>query len=554
MNDSLLWLNENLKRKYRIAILTILQSFLSLFTILYAVLLKYLLDYATESSTDKVIRVFILLIVSFLIQSILSALTKRIQETTKIDFENDLKKVILNNILRRDYSLITSIHSGELMTKITNDVNVISGNVTRILPNLAGMLCNFAAGFILLIHLEPKFVLFFLIFLFAIFGFEAVFYRFIKKYHKEVMEKEGSLRSFIKECISSIIVIKTFNKEDFFLSETDSYLNEYKKADMKKNRFSVFMNLIFSLSMDLVVAFSGVYCALQIVNGNMSYGTLLAVIQIVTQMRTPIANAYSSFTSYYSIIGSVERIREIENYPLENSCNENDVMSFYRDIFHGIEFENVCFSYQTENQKDGVFNDFSLLIDKGDFIVINGPSGCGKSTLFKLLLALYKIKQGKILICSENEKIDLDESWRKLFSYVPQNNMLMRGTIRDVICFGKEYDETAMNSALKISCCDEFLSRTDNCLDTVLNESGSGLSEGQLQRIAIARAVYSDRPIILLDEATSALNEELELKVLMNLKGLSDKTVVLITHRKKASEFADKVIECRETDGEYIWE
>ena len=174
--------------------------------------------------------------------------------------------------------------------------------------------------------------------------------------------------------------------------------------------------------------------------------------------------------------------------------------------------------------------------------MFTGPSGCGKSTLLKLLMCLYPLDSGQRFLSTKSGSQQLTSAWKSLFAYVPQGNQLLSGSIRSIVAFGDEdraQDEKAIYNALKIACADDFVRRLENGLDTVLGEHGAGLSEGQMQRIAIARAVYSNHPILLLDEATSALDEATALRLLNNLRKMTDKTVILVTHRMNQAGFFD---------------
>jgi ATP-binding cassette subfamily B protein len=192
-----------------------------------------------------------------------------------------------------------------------------------------------------------------------------------------------------------------------------------------------------------------------------------------------------------------------------------------------------------------VLRNMDLQIQKGEYVAFCGPSGCGKSTVLKLLMCLYPLDGGERCLTAAEGEIPLDAGWRGLFAYVPQGNQLMSGSIREVVTFGDReqmVQEERIFRALKIACADQFVSELPDGLDTQLGERGAGLSEGQMQRVAIARAIFSDRPILLLDEATSALDEQTEAKLLDNLRSMTDKTVVIITHRPAALDITDKII------------
>lgn len=487
------------------------------------------------------------------LQNLLTAYFRRIQEKAYVDIENLLKADILDSIILKDFSYVSNVHSGEWMNKITNDVSVIAKNAVTLIPNSVSIFLHITFSIVVLGLLSSDF-LFFSLFLFClILCIEIVFYKKVKIYHKDVQEKDGYLRSFIQECINSVTIVKTYQKVDFINKEFADYANEYRDARLKKNYFSVLMNFLFGIGINGMLILGIVYCAYGIYHQTLGYGTLVAVLHLISQMKSPLANMYVNIPNYYSMIGSAERLMESEKYDSDEAVIGKDFYAFYENEYKELEIKDLCFEYRGLDNERQVIDDFCMNIEKGDFIAISGPSGCGKSTLFKLLLCLYKPSNGSILLKTDEKDYILSNSWRKLFAYVPQDNQLMKGSIKDVVCFGDEYDKTKMEQSLKISCCAEFIDKLPQGIDYPLKEKGNGLSEGQMQRISIARAIYSDRPILLLDEATSALNEELEYEIMNNLKKMTDKTVLFISHHRNTMKYADKIIICNEEDGVYKW-
>lgn len=548
MIDSVIWLSKRIKKeRIWIIVIAALQTFSSLFGIVYAVLFRNLLDSATTGSVTSIRKYTELFISLLLLQCGINAALRLLKERITVEIENRMRDCILNNILYRDYSYVSEIHSGEWMNKMNNDAIIIARNAVNIVPNTVSIIAHIIVAVFVLANLVPDFMIFMFCLIIVALFFEFFFYRHIKVLHKEVQQKDDIVRIFIQECLDGLMVIKSYVKESLANRSFHLLLEEYKKTRLKKNRFSVVMSFFFGLGMNGILIFSGIYCAYAVINKQVSYGTFLAVIQIITQIRIPVTNAYSNIPLFYSMVGSIERLKEAEEFALEQSLNQEKQVDFER-----IELENVSFSYQDRNKEDHVIENLNLSIKKGDFVCITGPSGCGKSTLFKLLLGLYEPLKGKIKIKNSSSESILDSGYRYLFAYVPQNNQLIRGSIKEIICFGEPYNEDRMNRVLKISCCD-FVFQMPMKLDSELKENGNGLSEGQMQRIAIARALYSDRPILLLDEVTSSLNEELEIEILNNLREMADKTVLLITHRKKAMEYVDTVVKCEEKAGEYRW-
>ena len=547
MKNSVKWLLDKLGRnRNRIIILSFLLSVYSVFGIVYALLFKQLADAAISQNASFVKTIFIQFVIVLLIQVSLNAFIRRTQERCLIDIDGILKKHLLSEILNRDYGYVTDIHSGDWMNLLTSDISVICQSAISILPGLSSIFIQILSSCIVLSVYIPSFMVLLFIIVICALLIEFFFYRYIKVLHKDVQEKDGSLRVFLRECINSLTVIKSYTKEVKTLSDMNGYLDDYRKAREKKNDFSIMMNFFFGIVMNGVLVLAGIYCAYEIMQQQISYGVFIAVIQIITQIRGPLAKAYGYIPNFYSMIGSIERLKAIE----EEADREDTETIEIDDHFKEINIDQISFSYHDNDNKEHIIDDFSVSIHKGDFIGISGPSGCGKSTLFRLLLSLYQPIKGEITITYDDKHV-LDHHYRKLFAYVPQDNQLMKGTIKDVICFGETYDPQKMEEVLNASCCDEFIHQIG--IHSELKESGSGLSEGQMQRIAIARALYSDRSILLLDEVTSALNEELELQILQNLRNMKDKTVLLITHRKSALEYTDQVIYCYEKEGKYLW-
>ena len=269
-------------------------------------------------------------------------------------------------------------------------------------------------------------------------------------------------------------------------------------------------------------------------------------MQLIGQIQGPFFSISSYLPRFYAMTASAERLMEVEAFADDPAARDPDeVYDYYLDSFTALGLRDARFTYESGDGAPVVLDGVSVEIRKGEYVAFTGHSGCGKSTVLKLLMCMYPLDHGERYITGVEGEIPLDASWRRLFAYVPQGNALMIGTIREVVSFADSdaaQDEARIRRALEIACADEFVED----LDSVLGERGSGLSEGQMQRLAIARAVFSDCPVLLLDESTSALDDLTEQRLLKNLRAMTDRTVVIVTHRKAALSICDRVLRFKE--------
>lgn len=279
-----------------------------------------------------------------------------------------------------------------------------------------------------------------------------------------------------------------------------------------------------------------VWCGAKLLRGQMSFGSLTAVIQLVNQLQTPFVNLSALMPRYIAMMASVERLMELENIEETPAADVSKEKHIYirKKV---IRAEGLCFSYDREQ----ILEDAAFTLPLEGFVAVTGSSGAGKSTLLKLMLGIFYPQRGKMTLQSELGEVELDRSMRRLFAYVPQGNLLLSGSLRENLTIVRpQATEAEIAEAVRVSAMDEFLGQLTQGLDTILGESGAGLSEGQAQRLAIARGVLSGAPVLLLDEATSALDAETECKVLERLKALPGRTCIAVTHRSAAVELADR--------------
>ena len=561
MNDSTIkWLYKvPAGKKFYILALTIVQCLSGASGVLYAVFLRDIVNNAVDRNMDGFIRSAVCIIILILFQLTLSAVSRWLSELSRSTFENIFKERLMHNILRKDFARVNAVHSGEWLNRLTSDTTVVANNYTEIIPGFAGMAVKMLSALIMLIVLDTRFALI-VIPLGVVLGILTfAFRKSMKKFHKRVQEKDGALRVFLQERIGSLTVIRSFAAEDQTEEEERSKAGEHKKARMRRTAFSNVCNFGFGAAMNGMYIFGIIYCAYGIFTGTIQYGTLTAIAQLITQIQSPFANITGYLPRWYQMLASAERLMEIEKFDddiVEASETSEAVCGFYRDSFAGIGLENAGYTYYPASGKvDGVIKDnmpeavsgLNLSIAKGEYVAFTGHSGCGKSTALMLLMGIYKPDSGmRYVELKDGTRKELTPAWHRLFAYVPQGNKLMSGTVREIVSFADKSgssDDERINKALKIACADGFISELENGIDTVLGERGTGLSEGQMQRIAIARAIFSGSPVLVLDEATSALDDQTEKKLLENLRALTDKTVIIVTHRAAALEICDRKID-----------
>lgn len=518
--------------------LIICDALYSVCSVSMAVFAKLIIDSAQKGNMDGLVRNAVILLLVIIAQIALKLLSKSLEVRVSGKLEMKYKTELFSNILKKDYLKISRYHSGELMTRLTSDITVVSQAVTTIIPGIVSTVTRLICAFAVLFALDKWFALLFLLAGLALFVFTRIFRGSMKKLHRAVQETDGSVRSFMQESIESVLVIKIFNVGEKILKRAEALQKNNFDAKIKKNRWSIFANLGFSAAFSLGYLFGLVWSGIKLCTGSITFGTLTAIIQLISQVQVPFTSLSGIVPQYYSMIASAERIIEIENMSASKSVNDKDTDTekIYSEM-DSVCFDGVSFGYG----RDTVIENGTFEIKKNDFTVISGISGIGKSTLFKLLVGVIPPDSGRIYIKSGGREYGIDKYMRSLFAYVPQGNMLFSGSIRDNIRFvNGDVDDKEVMRAAEVSCAAEFINDLPDGLDTVLFESGHGLSEGQIQRLAIARAVLADAPILLLDEATSALDEKTEKQVLSNIRELKEKTCVIISHKSAAYEICNK--------------
>ena len=567
-NGTLRWLWDiSGRRKWYIAVLSGVQMIHGASGVLYALLLRGIVDSAVAGDTPGFWRHAVLTAALVAAQLGLRAVLRDLNERSRASLENAFKGRLFAELLRRDYAAVTAVHTGEWLNRLTSDTSVVAGSLTEILPSLLGMAVKLLSAMAMLLALERRFALLLLAGGAVTVVFTYLFRTRLKQLHKTVQEADGRLRVFLQERLGSLMVIRSFAAERETAAEAEEKMAGHQAARLARSRFSNLCNIGFGAAIHGMYLLGVCWCGYGILRHTISFGTLTAVTQLISQIQAPFADITGVVPRYYSMIASAERLREAESLPEsgEKPLSEEEICRFYRESFASAALENVTFAYyppaDTVRELDKsamprALENASLEIRRGEIVALTGQSGCGKSTALKLLMGAYPPDSGRVVLRErDGETAAVTAAWRRLFAYVPQGNALMSGTIRQAVTFAypdRMGDDEAIRAALTVACAGEFVAELEQGLDTPLGERGAGLSEGQLQRLAVARAVFSQCPVLLLDEATSALDTDTEKRLLENLRDMTDRTAVIITHRPAALEICDRVLRFTEEGIEEI--
>ena len=490
---------------------------------------KFLVDGAISADGRALVKYGLILggliILDNLVATGLSML--RIRASAKL--QRSMQSMLIKNLLSKDYSSLKGYHSGDIVNRFFSDVAVVKNGVLSILPDLLSTAVSFLGAVLILLYMDWRFIILLIIGAIIGLGLVLLFREPMKRRHNRMQEAEGAVHAAAQEIIGNIRIIKASGSERRAGYQMAHLQRNLEGEQVRQGSFSTIVNNGIGMMFDLSWFFCMIWGCVRISNGNLTYGSLAAIIQLIRFIQSPIANAAGIASETYGAVSSAERIKELTDLP------EEEVHETLSD-FDEIRINNITFQY--DDGVEEVLRDVSCTIKKGDFVALTGMSGGGKSSLFQLLLGIYKPTQGEITFKSGDKEVKASNGTRGLFAYVPQGNTLFYGSLKDnLIGFTDEATDEEILEACRIACIDDVVKEIG--LETLLGERGVGLSEGQAQRVGVARAILTKAPILLLDEATSALDEETEVRLLANISEMRDKTCIIVTHRKAALDICD---------------
>ena len=534
--NTLFWIVKRIRRRIpALGLLTAAQIGHALLSVFFALGTRGVIDSAISGDT----RAFFWACVGqgSIIGGIILCLTllRHLRDRLSADLEMDWKQQLLHGLLHGDYAAVSRYHSAELLNRLNNDVAKVNGGVLSILPSAAAMVTRLVAAVVVLGTLDARFTLLLLPMGGVVIVATGLMRKRLKALNKKVSECDGKVSGLLQESMEKLLMVQAMDVSTQVEQRSDGLLTERYEIQRKRKNISLMTNTGISLMFYGAGFLALVWCARRLLLGQMTFGSLTAITQLVSQLQTPFVNLSGVLPQYVAMTASAERLMELEEIQGTPAPIGQDPHQMYAQM-EALRARDLSFAYD----RDEILNGADFTLPKGAFAVITGPSGIGKSTLLKLLLGIFRPSRGGLSITGQDGEMTLDRSTRRLFAYVPQGNLLLSGTLRENLTIVKpQATETEIQQAVYVSCMDEFLPQLPLGLDTPLGESGAGLSEGQAQRRAIARAVLGDAPILLLDECTSALDGDTEQRVLHRIKALPDRTCIAVTHRPAAIALCD---------------
>ncbi len=522
-----------------ILFIVLIKCIISVLGIVSATINKYIVDFAA-SELER--RVYIIAAAACLILStggsiMLSLLSLSVTEKYSCHVRCSMFEHILNSVWieRRKR------HSEEFMTRLTADVSAITGGVINISASVISTVIQFIMAFSILWYYDKSLATVGILTgpVIGILGV-AIGQR-VKEIQKKIQENESQYRVFLQERISHASTVKVFQQEEPSVEKLTEIHNERMYWIKRKNFIKLYSSALVHLVFSGTYLFAFCIGAIKVSTGDITFGTMTVFLSLIGQVQTPLYSLMHILPQTFGVLASAGRVMEISEMPLEE-----DSESVLFDGAIGLRVENAALSYEDKR----IIENLNINIKPGELVMLKGASGIGKTTLIRNIMGFLKPDSGKVALYDQTKEAVCGAATRRYITYVPQGNTLFGGTIEENLRMAKaDATEEEITKALESACAMEFISKLDDGLKTVVGEKGSGLSEGQAQRIAIARAFLKPAGIIVMDEATSALDARTEQEILKNLKqNLSGKTCLFVSHRESVAEHADRVEEIRNTN------
>lgn len=546
--DDWKWIFGYSKRyKWAIAFYVILGVLSTSLGLVSSVAGKYMIDIITGYKMEKLGLMIAIMVGSTLFSLIFSSVISRVSTKISIYINNDIQADIFDKIIDADWLAINQYSNGDVLNRFNGDIGTVSSNAVSWLPTIIIAIYNFIATFFVIMHYDP---------IMALIAFSSapfmllmsrVLIRKQREYSKKVREMSSNLMTFEVETFYNFDTIKSFGVAPHYSKKMRWWQEKFKDISLKYNLFTIKTNILMTILGTCVQFLAFGYCLFRLWTRDITYGTMTLFLQQRGNLSSAFNKLVSIIPSFLNSSVSAHRIRELVELPKEVHISEsNELDALVEDGFE-IRMKDVDFSYVKEKR---VITESAFQACPGEIVALVGPSGEGKTTMIRLILGLVRPEEGRAYIQASNgQQVEMNAETRHLFAYVPQGNTILSGTLAENMRMVKEdaTDEEIIE-AMKIACAWDFVEKLPDTIHSNIGERGRGLSEGQAQRIAIARAVLRDAPILLLDEATSALDVATERKVLRNIiQQRPNKTCIVTTHRPSVLNMCQRVYRVMET-------
>lgn len=502
---------------------------------------KYLIDIITGYQTSRLAILILIMVGSAVVSLALDSVLSRITTRLSIYINNDIQADIFDKIVDADWLSLSRYSNGDVLNRFNSDISTVSGNAISWLPSIIIAVYRFVATFLVILHYDWVMALIAL----GSAPFMLLISKFLikkqREYSKKVKEMNSQLMSFEVETFYNFDTIKSFGIAPYYSKKLRWWQGKFKDVSLDYNMFSIKSNILMSV-IGMAVQFAAFgYCLFRLWTHSITYGTMTLFLQ----QRSNLSGAFSSLVSiipaFLNSSVSAHRIRELVELPREVHIPESSELDQYAEKGFSVQMRDLRFAYA---EGADVITRSEFVAKPGEIVALVGPSGEGKTTMIRLILGLVCPQEGQAVIrACDGREVTMNAETRHLFAYVPQGNTILSGTIAENMRTVKEdASDEEIIQALKLSCAWDFVEKMPGGINARVGERGRGLSEGQAQRIAIARAILRDAPVLLLDEATSALDVTTERQVLRNIiTQRPNKTCIVTTHRPSVLNMCQRV-------------
>lgn len=531
-------------RKYTKVIIcyTIIGIISSTLGLVSSVASKYMIDIITGYQFEKLWLVAVIMVSSMVVSLLFTSLVNRYSTKLSIYVNNDMQADIFDRIIDADWLSISQFENGDILNRFNNDVNTVASNAVSWLPNLIIYVYSIAATLAVILYYDAAMALIALLSAPILLLSGRYLMRKNSEYRRKVLEVNSKLMNYEVETFYNFDTIKSFGVMEHYSKGLRGWQERFKQTNLAYNLFTIKTNIGMSVLSAGVSFLAFGYCLFRLWTGDILYGTMTLFLEQRSKLSNQFSNLVRIIPGMLNSAVSARRIRELVELPREVHMPEQSER-MWQAAQHGftVQLEHVNFAYIQEHR---VLTDSNFIASPGEIVALVGPSGEGKTTMLRMILGLLHPNQGTAqLVMQDGETVPIHADTRRYFSYVPQGNTLMSGTIADNLRVVKEdATEEEIKQALETACAWEFVQKMPDGIHSLLGTRGRGVSEGQAQRISIARAVLRDAPILLLDEATSALDVATERQVLRNIMHRHpNKTCIVTTHRPSVLNLCQRI-------------